>query len=228
MCCQISPPARTVCAEIFDPRNRRYGYPFTNCTNCGPRYSIIEALPYDRASTTMRRFTMCPACQAEYDDPLNRRFQAQPNACPRCGPQLAFWDAEGRQLHERAVGEHTVSPLHRAAEAIRQGEIVAVKGLGGFHLIVDARSHAAVQRLRQRKAREEKPFALMYPSLARIRRRLRGLRARGAAAALARGADRPAAAPTAGRGEQPDRRWRRARQPEPGRDAAPTRRCTTC
>jgi|HigsolmetaAR201D_1030396.scaffolds.fasta_scaffold03669_2 hydrogenase maturation protein HypF len=150
--------------DISDPHNRRYRYPFTNCTNCGPRYSIIEALPYDRINTTMRRFTMCPACQAEYDDPLDRRFHAQPNACPHCGPQLAFWDAQGQQLAERDEA------LLAAAEAICQGQIVAAKGLGGFHLMVDARNQEAVQRLRQRKAREEKPFALMYPTLAQVRR----------------------------------------------------------
>ncbi len=116
----------------------------------------------------MRRFTMCPACQAEYDNPLDRRFQAQPNACPRCGPQLAFWDAGGQVLAAPGLGEHGDSPLCRAAEAIRQGAIVALKGLGGFHLMVDARNQAAVQRLRHRKAREEKPFALMYPALARL------------------------------------------------------------
>jgi hydrogenase maturation protein HypF len=149
-------------AEIFDPANRRYGYPFTNCTNCGPRFSIIKALPYDRANTTMRRFTMCPECQAEYDNPLDRRFHAQPNACPRCGPQLAFWDTGGN-----ALAEHGMAQL-RAAAAIRQGAIVAIKGLGGFHLMVDARDQDAVQRLRRRKAREEKPFALMYPTLAQI------------------------------------------------------------
>jgi hydrogenase maturation protein HypF len=146
--------------EIFDPANRRYRYPFTNCTNCGPRYSIIEALPYDRAATTMRRFTMCEKCQAEYDSPLDRRFHAQPNACPRCGPQLALWDAGGNTLAAYGVA------LLRAAQAIREGLVVAVKGLGGFHLMVDARNQEAVRRLRGRKAREEKPFALMYPTLA--------------------------------------------------------------
>jgi hydrogenase maturation protein HypF len=150
-------------AEIVDPTNRRYRYPFTNCTNCGPRFSIIEALPYDRANTTMRHFAMCKLCQAEYDNPLDRRFHAQPNACPRCGPQLALWDAGGNSLAERGVA------LLHAAEAIRQGAIVAIKGLGGFHLMVDARNQAAVQRLRQRKAREEKPFALMYPAIDQVR-----------------------------------------------------------
>ncbi|HET9223146.1 MAG TPA: carbamoyltransferase HypF, partial [Roseiflexaceae bacterium] len=149
-------------AEIFDPTNRRYRYPFTNCTNCGPRFSIIEALPYDRANTTMRHFAMCKACQAEYDNPLDRRFHAQPNACPRCGPQLAFWGTGGNSLADRGVA------LVRAAEAIRQGAIVAVKGLGGFHLMVDAHDQDAVQRLRLRKSREEKPFALMYPALDQV------------------------------------------------------------
>jgi hydrogenase maturation protein HypF len=146
--------------EIFDPTNRRYRYPFTNCTNCGPRYSIIEALPYDRPHTSMRGFPMCPACQAEYEDPTNRRFHAQPNACPVCGPQLAFWNNNGIFLAEQD------DALHAAAEALRQGWVVAIKGLGGFHLCVDARSHEAVDRLRQRKMRPSKPFALMIPDLA--------------------------------------------------------------
>jgi len=145
--------------EIFDPGDRRYLYPFTNCTNCGPRFTIIEALPYDRPNTTMRIFEMCEECRAEYEDPLDRRFHAQPNACPKCGPHLELWDPEGRVLAERHEA------LLAAAEAIRQGKIVAVKGLGGFHLMVDARSSEAVKRLRERKRREEKPFALMYPTL---------------------------------------------------------------
>lgn len=145
--------------ELFDPADRRYLYPFTNCTNCGPRYSIIEALPYDRPNTTMRAFTMCPRCREEYENPLDRRFHAQPNACPECGPHLELWDEKGvclAKYHEA---------LLRAAEAIREGRIVAVKGLGGFHLVVDARNDAAVRCLRERKRREEKPFALMYPTL---------------------------------------------------------------
>lgn len=149
--------------EIFDPNDRRYRYPFTNCTNCGPRFSIIEALPYDRPNTTMKRFRMCPDCQAEYTDPTNRRFHAQPNACPRCGPHLELWDRQGNVLaqHDEALLE--------AAASIRRGQIVAVKGLGGFHLICDARNDEAVQELRKRKHREEKPFALMYPSLELIK-----------------------------------------------------------
>jgi hydrogenase maturation protein HypF len=145
--------------DIFDPTNRRYRYPFTNCTHCGPRFSIIEALPYDRANTTMKRFPMCADCRAEYDDPSHRRFHAQPNACPVCGPHLELWDAQGRplQTHDAA--------LLAAANATRAGQIVAVKSLGGFHLIVDARNESAVRRLRDRKHREEKPFALLFPSL---------------------------------------------------------------
>lgn len=145
--------------EIFDPSNRRYRYPFTNCTNCGPRFSIVESLPYDRPNTTMRYFCMCEQCQTEYENPLNRRFHAQPNACPQCGPHLELWDREGQVLASRD------DALQRTVEAICEGKIVAVKGLGGFHLMVDARNEEAVQRLRRVKHREEKPFALMYPSL---------------------------------------------------------------
>jgi hydrogenase maturation protein HypF len=149
-------------AELLDPANRRYRYPFANCTNCGPRFSIIEGLPYDRPRTTMAGFPMCDACRREYGDPLDRRFHAQPNACPACGPRLEFWDADGRTL---AAADEAL----RAAEArITDGAIVAVKGLGGFHLVVDARNDAAVGRLRQVKVREEKPFALMFPTLASV------------------------------------------------------------
>jgi len=145
--------------EMFDPANRRYRYPFTNCTHCGPRFSIIEALPYDRPNTTMRAFVMCPACQAEYDNPEDRRFHAQPNACPVCGPHVEFWDPNGRTLASRDEA------IAMAEAAIKDGKIVAVKGLGGFHLMVDARQDAAVRRLRERKHREEKPLALMFPDL---------------------------------------------------------------
>ncbi len=137
--------------EIFDPNNRRYLYPFTNCTNCGPRFTIIESLPYDRPNTSMKKFRMCPGCDAEYHDPGNRRFHAQPNACPVCGPQLNM-------------------PVAAAAEVIRSGQILALKGMGGFQLLVDARNDTAVTRLRQRKHRDEKPFAVMYPSLAAVKR----------------------------------------------------------
>lgn len=166
--------------EIFDPSNRRHRYPFTNCTNCGPRFSIIEALPYDRRHTSMKSFRMCPACQAEYDDPANRRFHAQPNACSVCGPQLAFWRSRRREEAgnidcqkgpPRHLGGYVreVEPLLAAAQAIRDRQIVAVKGIGGLHLMVDARNEAAVRRLRDRKHREEKPFALMFPTLESVK-----------------------------------------------------------
>ena len=147
-------------AELFDPYDRRCRYPFINCTQCGPRYSIIEEMPYDRARTTMRRFPMCAACQAEYEDPRNRRFHAEPNACLDCGPRLALWDPSGRTL----ARDHE-APL-AAAAALRHGQIVAVKGIGGFHLFADARKEAVVRRLRAGKQRESKPFAVMFPSFA--------------------------------------------------------------
>jgi hydrogenase maturation protein HypF len=148
--------------EIDDPLNRRFKYPFTNCTNCGPRYSIIEAVPYDRPHTSMKKFRMCEACYAEYTDPKNRRFHAQPNACPECGPLLGYWDKRGRDLSQLD------DPLLSAAQSLREGDIVAVKGLGGFHLMVDARDAKAVAELRRRKHREEKPLAVMFPSVAMI------------------------------------------------------------
>jgi len=146
-------------AELFDPADRRFRYPFINCTNCGPRYSIVTAIPYDRRYTTMADFPMCAACRAEYEDPASRRFHAQPNACPECGPQLTLLDSEGR---------HTAAedPVAATIELLRQGRIVAVKGIGGYHLAVDATNHAAVRELRRRKNRDEKPFALMAYSSA--------------------------------------------------------------
>jgi hydrogenase maturation protein HypF len=159
-------PDIAICAdcrrEVLDPDDRRHQYPFTNCTHCGPRYTIVEALPYDRAHTTMKHFPMCAACRAEYDDPANRRFHAQPNACPDCGPQLELWEPGGRI----AATRHQA--LCQAAAALRDGQVVAVKGLGGFHLLVDARNEGAVHRLRARKQREEKPLALLFPTLAAI------------------------------------------------------------
>jgi hydrogenase maturation protein HypF len=149
--------------EIFDPRDRRHLYPFTNCTNCGPRFSIVESLPYDRPNTSMKQFAMCPDCAQEYRDPANRRFHAQPNACPNCGPHLELWDAAG------AVPATRHDALLAAANTLREGKILALKGIGGFQLLVDARNDPAVRRLRQRKQREEKPFAVMFPSLDAVR-----------------------------------------------------------
>lgn len=149
--------------EVFDPSDRRYLYPFTNCTNCGPRYSIMEVLPYDRCNTTMRDFEMCPDCRREYNDPRDRRFHAQPIACPACGPHVELWRSDGSVL---GLGH---SALLEVADALRGGRIVAVKGLGGFHLMVDAGNAAAVGTLRDRKHREEKPFALMVASIEQAR-----------------------------------------------------------
>jgi len=148
--------------DIHDPHNRRFCYPFTNCTHCGPRYSMIVSLPYDRANTTMQGFSLCPACEQEYRNPLDRRFHAQPNACPVCGPSLAWMSSNGQPLAERE------NALQAAAGALRNGNIVAVKGIGGFHLMTDARNGEAVRRLRVRKKRDEKPFALLFPNLESI------------------------------------------------------------
>ncbi|MCC6552990.1 MAG: carbamoyltransferase HypF [Polyangiaceae bacterium] len=146
-------------AEIEDPGARRFGYPFTNCTRCGPRLSIALALPYDRPRTTMQGFAMCPACAAEYHDPADRRFHAQPIACPACGPRARLVGPRGAALAEAAAA--TLA----AAELVRGGGVLALKGLGGYQLLCDATSPAAVRRLRDRKAREEKPFAVMLPSI---------------------------------------------------------------
>ncbi|HVO82483.1 MAG TPA: carbamoyltransferase HypF [Terriglobales bacterium] len=147
--------------ELFDPSDRRHRYPFINCTNCGPRFTITREIPYDRPRTSMAVFTMCPACQAEYDDPLNRRFHAQPNACWKCGPHVELWDRAGQRIVCRdAIAE--------AIEGLHAGLVIAVKGLGGFHLAADATNPAAVALLRERKRRVEKPFAIMVPSLAMV------------------------------------------------------------
>ncbi|MGA3284550.1 MAG: carbamoyltransferase HypF [Verrucomicrobiota bacterium] len=163
--------------EIFDPQNRRHRYPFTNCTNCGPRFSIIESLPYDRANTSMKSFTMCPQCQAEYDDPRDRRFHAQPNACPVCGPHLELWRrrtgfqpvSNSKLRNRRDACPTNNDALLAAAKAVREGKIVAVKGLGGFHLMADARNDKTIRLLRERKHREEKPLALMFPTLESVK-----------------------------------------------------------
>jgi hydrogenase maturation protein HypF len=144
--------------ELFDPNDRRYRYPFINCTNCGPRFTIIRDIPYDRPSTSMAMFPMCPACLAEYENPLDRRFHAQPNACWECGPRVELWDKSGRRIECR-------DPIDEAVSGLHAGLVVAVKGLGGFHLAVDATNPAAVALLRQRKRRVEKPFAVMVPDL---------------------------------------------------------------
>jgi hydrogenase maturation protein HypF len=153
-------------AELFDPSDRRHRYPFVNCTNCGPRFTIIRGVPYDRQLTTMASFPMCADCRAEYEDPRDRRFHAEPIACPACGPRVRLLDRHGRELPSN--GKH--DPIETAAAHIGAGRIVAIKGLGGFHLACRADDEAAVSALRSRKHREDKPFALMAPDLAAARR----------------------------------------------------------
>jgi hydrogenase maturation protein HypF len=161
----IVPPDVAMCpectADVLTPGNRRHRYPFTNCTNCGPRFTIIRRIPYDRPNTTMKRFRMCPECQAEYDDPANRRFHAQPNACPACGPHLAL---DGRKYADDSEA------ISLAARLLREGKVLAIKGLGGYHLACDARNTEAVDTLRERKGRAGKPFALMCADLDEVRR----------------------------------------------------------
>ncbi len=148
-------------AELADPADRRFGYPFINCTNCGPRFTIVRDVPYDRPLTTMAGFAMCDRCAAEYHDPADRRFHAQPTCCPACGPALSLLDPAGAVLPG--------PPLMAAAHLLRQGQVLAVKGLGGYHLAVDASSEEAAGALRTRKHREDKPFAVMVADVAAAR-----------------------------------------------------------
>jgi len=162
----ISPDVATCQAclgELLNPEDRRYRYPFTNCTNCGPRFTIIEDMPYDRPKTTMRFFQMCPQCQEEYDNPLDRRFHAQPNACPECGPQVGLVDNQGNLVTES-------NSIAAASQLLKEGEIVAIKGLGGFLLACDATNDTVVKTLRQRKKRSSKPFAIMVTDIDEARR----------------------------------------------------------
>ena len=164
----ISPDVATCgdcLAELFNPADRRYRYPFTNCTNCGPRFTITRSVPYDRAMTTMAHFEMCPECRREYDDPSDRRFHAQPNACPVCGPQMKLLDRFGHELHSRLE-----DPILRTARMLRGRAIVAIKGLGGYHLACDPFDAKAVRTLRGRKVRQDKPFALMARDLEQVRK----------------------------------------------------------
>ena len=150
--------------ELNDPENRRYRYPFINCTNCGPRFSIIEKLPYDRPNTTMKEFKMCPDCEKEYKDPKNRRFHAQPNACPVCGPHISLYSSYGKFITQKEKA------LEKTVQLLKEGNIIAVKGVGGFHLVCDATDDKALKKLRERKKRGEKPFAVMFRDIDQIKK----------------------------------------------------------
>ncbi len=160
-------PDISTCAEcvheLFNPEDRRYQYPFINCTNCGPRYTIIKDIPYDRPKTTMAEFKMCKQCRSEYEDPLNRRFHAQPNACPVCGPHIWLSDSSGKEI---SIG----NTMQQTVKLLEQGKIIAIKGLGGFHLACDAKNDESVTRLRLRKRREEEPFAVMAGSIETVKK----------------------------------------------------------
>jgi hydrogenase maturation protein HypF len=155
--------------EMWDPADRRFRYPFINCTNCGPRFTITRRLPYDRPNTTMAGFSMCGDCLLEYEDPKDRRFHAQPIACPRCGPRVWF-EHSARLPIEPEVGGDTDQVIAAAQRSLGRGEIIAVKGIGGYHLACDATSEAAVRELRRRKNRPDKPLAVMVGGLADARR----------------------------------------------------------
>ncbi|MCZ6805067.1 MAG: carbamoyltransferase HypF, partial [Proteobacteria bacterium] len=167
----IAPDAATCGScikDILNPKNRRFGYPFTNCTHCGPRLSIIKAIPYDRCNTSMTAFTMCGTCDDEYNDPSNRRFHAQPNACPVCGPYIWLEHADNKELSNNALTKK--NNLDTVCTLLKQGGIVAIKGIGGFHLACDAINENAVKRLRHRKQRYYKPFALMARNIEIVKR----------------------------------------------------------
>ncbi|MBN2602028.1 MAG: carbamoyltransferase HypF, partial [Candidatus Marinimicrobia bacterium] len=156
--------------EMYDPENRRYLYPFINCMNCGPRYTIIKDIPYDRPKTTMTSFQMCQDCQAEYDDPGNRRFHAQPNACPVCGPHLELRNASGQVLVSACESEEYGKLFKQISILFADGNILAIKGIGGYHFACDATNETAVSALRSRKYREDKPFAVMFPDIGLIKK----------------------------------------------------------
>ena len=161
---------QTCLSELLNPNDRRYRYPFTNCTNCGPRFTIIESMPYDRPKTTMRHFHMCPQCQAEYDNPLDRRFHAQPNACPKCGPRVKLVDAQGKEAVAQKAKQAHSDAIAIASQLLEEGKIIAIKGLGGFLLACDATNEWAVNTLRHRKKRSSKPFAVMVSDIDEAKR----------------------------------------------------------